>query len=346
MHTKHLNTNLLSWKKLTLLFLTVSIFSPLWADLCEAPSNGFWSQSSTWTCGKVPSQGDVIRIKPGATVTISPNTLIDLSSGAPTFIIVEFGADLFIQAGASLRLATGSFITLDPPPFPFLPLPGEIYFGDNSVNTSIHIGGTVVSGASGPTISGGAVGFTIDESTILPIELAYFSADQQPNGIRLAWQTLREVNNSHFTLERSVDGNIFEPLTTMQGAGNSEVPLTYEYTDFTASKNVTYYRLKQTDFDGAFTYSHMISIEHTGQRKLQATLFPNPASEVATLNLVGGMINPVEVLITDAMGRAIYRETTAIPEVRIPVDQWVSGIYIYRVVENEQVVDAGRFVVN
>ena len=304
MLTRHLINTLHFLKKLSLLAILIFLAQPIKAGICTAAMSGLWSNSSTWSCVGTPVAGDVIRIRTGAIVTIPVGTIIDLSVGPATTILVEAGGQIQFQAGAMLKLSSGSTITLDPM-FVILPA-GVITFGNAAA--SIEIGGNVIaSGAMGASFSGPA---TWDETTILPIELAYFTAAPSQNGIRLSWQTLREVNNSHFTVERSVDGSIFETLTTLSGAGNSDVPLTYEFTDNNNARRLAYYRLKQTDFDGATTYSHIISIENNGLRQLKSSLFPNPATDVATISLVGGIIDPVEVLITDSMGRVLYRQTT------------------------------------
>ncbi|MFH0866046.1 MAG: T9SS type A sorting domain-containing protein [Bacteroidota bacterium] len=93
---------------------------------------------------------------------------------------------------------------------------------------------------------------------ILPVELLSFNTTCQADKIFVNWATASETNNDYFTLEKSSDGNDFLPIYTISGAGNSNSLLNYSYTD-DSPFSITYYKLKQTDFDGLYTYSDMIS---------------------------------------------------------------------------------------
>lgn len=101
-------------------------------------------------------------------------------------------------------------------------------------------------------------------SQILPITLLNFSGEQiDDNNNVLRWSTSSEINNDYFTLERSPDANHFEEITTIAGAGNSNTILHYNHIDYISNKNNTnYYRLKQTDYDGNFTYSNTIVLSN------------------------------------------------------------------------------------
>lgn len=104
-------------------------------------------------------------------------------------------------------------------------------------------------------------GLNIDNST-LPIELIDFSADSRDNRITLKWSTASELNNDYFSLEKSYDANHFHTITDISGAGNSHEVLHYTYQDYDTKQKV-YYRLKQTDFNGDFTYSAIIVVNNT-----------------------------------------------------------------------------------
>lgn len=97
-------------------------------------------------------------------------------------------------------------------------------------------------------------------NTLLPIELSFFKGKHQNFANVLQWETLSELNNNFFTLEKRNQQGNFESLVNIPGAGNSNVPLQYQFTDFNLTENVHYYRLKQTDFDGQYSYSKVISL--------------------------------------------------------------------------------------
>jgi len=96
----------------------------------------------------------------------------------------------------------------------------------------------------------------------LPIELLSFNAEYNSDfsTVDLNWSTLTETNNDYFTIERSYNGLDFEPIAYIEGAGNSNSVLNYEYTDFEKPSQLTYYRLRQTDFDGQTTVSDLVGV--------------------------------------------------------------------------------------
>ncbi len=94
----------------------------------------------------------------------------------------------------------------------------------------------------------------------LPIELLSFSAIPDEEKVRLEWITATEINNHFFTVERSQNGLDFEPLSVFEGAGNSSETNYYSTVDRRPFKGTSYYRLKQTDFDGTFTFSRIVSV--------------------------------------------------------------------------------------
>ena len=96
-------------------------------------------------------------------------------------------------------------------------------------------------------------------TALLPIELIEFNAKQQGGSNLLNWSTSSEINNDYFTIEKSENATLFEVLDFVNGAGNSHVQLNYQLMDHTPYLT-TYYRLKQTDFDGQFSYSEIIAI--------------------------------------------------------------------------------------
>jgi hypothetical protein len=93
---------------------------------------------------------------------------------------------------------------------------------------------------------------------------------------------MTETNNALFTVQRSIDGHVFETVGTLPGAGNSTDKRFYNLLDKKPLKETSYYRLMQTDFDGSISYSPLISI-HNFYFIKSFQLFPNPASKIVYL---------------------------------------------------------------
>lgn len=110
----------------------------------------------------------------------------------------------------------------------------------------------------------------------LPIELLSFTAQQYEKDVKLDWSTASEINNDYFTIERSGNNQEYSPLEIIQGAGNSTSVLNYTTFDKDPLAGISYYRLKQTDYDGVFTYSDPVKIEFG--KKPGISVSPNPVT--------------------------------------------------------------------
>ena len=94
----------------------------------------------------------------------------------------------------------------------------------------------------------------------LPISLIDFNAEASQTGVMLSWRTASETNNDYFTVQRSTDGSTWETITQVSGAGNATIVSQYEAFDNPPHGIIVYYRLKQTDFDGNYSYSSLRSV--------------------------------------------------------------------------------------
>ena len=113
----------------------------------------------------------------------------------------------------------------------------------------------------------------------LPIELLDFTARFEVDHVNLRWMTSTEHNNDYFVVERAGDDLKWKDILTVPGAGSSTTQLSYYEKDRQPLLGVSYYRLKQVDFDGTYTYSDVVSILNTNERDEDAVfMFPNPAN--------------------------------------------------------------------
>lgn len=135
----------------------------------------------------------------------------------------------------------------------------------------------------------------------LPIELILFSASVQGDGaVLLDWVTASETNNDFFTIERSQTLENWEESGHVNGAGNSMNTLSYSFTDHHPYPATSYYRLKQTDFDGHFEYSKVLSV-WTETLNQQVSVFPNPA--INNVSILGSAADLAKIRLFDSVGR-------------------------------------------
>lgn len=154
---------------------------------------------------------------------------------------------------------------------------------------------------------GGFSPFTFGDSPLspLPVELLNFNALLNNRQVELTWQTASEHNNDFFTVERSADGFNFEPIAYVDGAGNSNSLLSYATQDANPFEGVSYYRLKQTDFDGAFEYSDIRVVVKSDDSDL--LVFPNP-SNTGLINFKSA-VDIGELSIYSSEGKLVFKET-------------------------------------
>jgi hypothetical protein len=136
----------------------------------------------------------------------------------------------------------------------------------------------------------------------LPIELVDFTATPVENSVHLNWTTASELNNDFFTVERSPGGETFSSVGQVNGSGTTSQGSTYSLIDTNPLQGTSYYRLKQTDFDGTFTYSKVIAITYEGS---PFSVYPNPSAGDRVTIVLNGLNNmeTVPVVIYDQLGR-------------------------------------------
>ncbi|HXH19213.1 MAG TPA: T9SS type A sorting domain-containing protein, partial [Chitinophagales bacterium] len=145
----------------------------------------------------------------------------------------------------------------------------------------------------------------------LPIELLDFNAKLVDDHVELTWTTATEINNDYFTIEKS-DGEQFRQVAIVPGAGNSSVTRYYSKIDYDPFAGTSYYRLKQTDYDGRFSYSNVVSVNYqpavTIDAEDEVIVFPNPSGGEFSIVLK----NPSDIVtlyLYDAKGKLVYNET-------------------------------------
>ncbi len=148
---------------------------------------------------------------------------------------------------------------------------------------------------------------TGDEAQPLPIHLLYFTAKPEAKKVRLDWATASETNNDYFTVERSQDGEHFSELFKKPGAGISTTNLYYFGYDNKPITGTSYYRLKQTDFDGKYEYSDIESVSLQGTSDFEGLkVYPNPSDDNRVhVEFSGEQKKEVTCILHDAVGKEI-----------------------------------------
>ncbi|HEX5170576.1 MAG TPA: LamG-like jellyroll fold domain-containing protein, partial [Cyclobacteriaceae bacterium] len=170
----------------------------------------------------------------------------------------------------------------------------------------------------------------------LPITLSLFDATLEMNKVKISWTTASEINNEYFTIERSVDGVTWTEIAMVPGAGNSDEELSYVHWDNQPIPGTSYYRLKQTDFDGTSSYSKIDAVVFSTGSEVRVYARPEnhelivelgdlqQGGDISVLNILG---QPLSIPFTDDSAKRVYNTL-----------ELSSGVYIVRVRSHNGIV--------
>jgi hypothetical protein len=117
----------------------------------------------------------------------------------------------------------------------------------------------------------------MDYVNVTPVELTSFTAITTNEGVLLNWTTATEVNNHIFEIERRTETTDFRTIGYVDGNGTTTEPRSYSYIDRTAESGINYYRLKQVDYSGTYSYSDIVEVDVTGPLTFNLLQnYPNP----------------------------------------------------------------------
>jgi hypothetical protein len=179
--------------------------------------------------------------------------------------------------------------------------------------------------------------FGIGQSvTPLPIELLSFTGRSEGASNYLEWITATEINNDYFTLERSADGIDFNQFAVVDGAGNSNSSIHYDKYDHDPFVGVTYYRLKQTDFNGMYTYSNIVALANVLDKVSMGGIHPNPTAGNISFDFFSPKNGVLQIRMIDNAGRIVLNEMENIVQdqtkINFSISHFAKGEYTLEVV--------------
>jgi len=181
-----------------------------------------------------------------------------------------------------------------------------------------------------------------DGESVLPVVLNYFEVRQKYSVVEIEWQTLTEENFDHFSIQRSKDLVTFQEIGTIQGGGNSQTPLDYNFVDEHPLVGISYYRLQSIDFDGYTEIFDAVAINIEIDYNFR--IYPS----VVTGNSINIDYQPIfkENLIfrvIDASGISKYETVYSGGSVDIPFGLR-NGIYFVELIDGD-IVNRSRIII-
>ncbi len=169
----------------------------------------------------------------------------------------------------------------------------------------------------------------------LPVTLKSFDASAANGKVFLKWTTATERDNASFIIERSADGASFEAIGSLKGNGNSNMEITYGFTDNAPLNNISYYRLLQSDNSGPKEYSVIRKVFNRSANAKRLVVSPNPVTTELSAFIQVDKKQQVLITLTDMNGRRItqvhklFEQGTT--EFTLPVATMNKGIYLLKV---------------
>jgi hypothetical protein len=204
---------------------------------------------------------------------------------------------------------------------------GTIVAPTGSVNTGSLTSGSLNYSTQLVTLA------SVDASTTpLPVTLVEFKGSAESDHILLEWTTSTEIDNDYFEIQHSRDGENFEIIGLVEGNGNTNELIDYDYHHFSPYFGVNYYRFRQVDFDGKFEYSPIIRVDYDQKTNVSLMLYPNPVIENTVNVKLQGYVDNVNgvYLIHDISGRIVLQGKLESRDFKVDVSGLNSGQYFFK----------------
>jgi hypothetical protein len=164
-------------------------------------------------------------------------------------------------------------------------------------------------------------------SSPLPITLLGLKGERIKDQVKLTWTTIQEINNKGFEIEYALNAQNFNKITFVDGKGNTSQMTNYEFD--VVNEEGGYFRLKQIDFNGNFSYSHIIFVEGTKVKIFK--IYPNPTNENLTIQFNNFNSQITNIVIYDFKGVIVKEFQSNENTVKLKVNDLMKGIYFVKV---------------
>jgi len=180
---------------------------------------------------------------------------------------------------------------------------------------------------------------TAQTPLFLPIELLSFTAMPKDEGVFCEWVTASETNNDYFEVERSDDSHVFESIGRIKGfgTGTSTTERNYSLMDYRRCDGILYYRLRQVDFDGRYSYSDVIAVDCSGDKD-DLKVYPNPSNSTVIISFYQSEKTVVKLQWLDVIGKLVKEEphvvTSGYNQILSDISDLSKGVYYLRIRED------------
>lgn len=205
----------------------------------------------------------------------------------------------------------------------------------NASTTGTTSAGSLTASSSSSNFGGFAFG-TVSNLNPLPVTLMSFTAKLNNDVVDLDWTTATEVNNDYFTVEKTINGKDFIYIDKIDGAGNSSQKLNYHTIDPQPFDGISYYRLKQTNYDNTFSYSNLVPVNVIKNNGIN--IYPNPTADGKISLVFKNLIEPNSIIqVSDIKGKIVFSEnigTIEFSKYYLNLNFLSKGLYFVKLINN------------
>ena len=319
-------------KQLIILLATLFISTFSFATTIKfVPTSGAWATASNWDLKRVPTDGDTILIAAGKTVELVGNksfntitlqiygtlTITHRQSLDVTSSVYVFAGGMINNTGANSQIRVGTQVKLDK-------------------NTTVN--GAKYANSSTGTSPNGFADFapSAERTSTLPVKFIGFSVAKKGEAMAINWATAEEVNANYYLVERSNNAKDWKEIAMVMAVGNSTDVNNYSFADKATTATV-YYRIKQVDNNGIFTYTgvRIFKNENTASSFTVGTTTTNKIY----VSLSDVLSTEVAVTIYTVNGQVISTQniTTSTSQILINKPIVNKGIYLVSITNNKGV---------
>jgi hypothetical protein len=314
----------------TILTLNFSFAAPV----IKAVANGYWGSANTWDLSRLPRVGDTIIISAGRTVAINDDQ--DLNG----FVYIKvFGKINFQNNNSTLNLGnTATVIVYN----------NGVIVGGGSASQKIRIGNDQVykgneADVVGPEMANASTnGFVSFSQSTLPVKFVGFTLTKKNADMFIQWSTAEELNADMYELERSYDGSNWNTIAYIAAIGNSSDLNNYSYSDKNITSKVVYYRVKQVDKNGSFTYTSIKSMKN--ETAIVSDIKIASVQNKVLLQFPIEIKGSVVVRFVNLNGQVIDQQTINQPIGQVVLNTKVKGNHIVSVSNGDDVNVAKQIV--
>ncbi|MBF9255369.1 T9SS type A sorting domain-containing protein [Pontibacter sp. 172403-2] len=189
-----------------------------------------------------------------------------------------------------------------------------------------------------------SLAWSINSPDVLPVELVEFTAESSGDAVKIAWQTASEEQNDFFLVERGTEESGFKSIGRVQGNGTTSLRNNYTFLDEEPVTGTAYYRLKQVDEDGTYTYSAVVAVTRAPGRNI-VKVYPTVTSELLNIAWEGQSQQRL-AMVVDAKGRQVLQQALSGNMGRqvVDVSGLQRGIYMLMLLDENGQRITSRFV--